>query len=279
VAKVLSVTKVPNSVRLFDGCSPRGNSCANERSEPECMDRTDVRRTATRDLVCESCGRLPHPRRGRLTLAKLVAVFPIELLLHALVTRQDLPFIATVAVLTITTTILVTWVVEPSALRLLGGWLHAPALRTHRLLSEAAALWRVWVIVDDKPDPLENLVGQLGPLGAENPEPASASPLPSGTERARYLRPRTRPGSDLVAAVHASGTTDVHIWPTTALALVDNSTKALALAARVSENPSELPLATAELLGAHVVADHVRVTHARAGGHGPHEAELRLPTP
>jgi len=43
--------------------------------------------------------------------------------------------------------------------------------------------------------------------------------------------------------------------------------------------PIELPLATAELLDGHVVADHLRVTRARAGGHGPHEAELRLPTP
>jgi hypothetical protein len=47
--------------------------------------------------------------RRRLTLAKLLAVFPIELLLNVLVTRQGLPFIATVAML------------------LSGGWFHALA--------------------------------------------------------------------------------------------------------------------------------------------------------
>ncbi len=39
----------------------------------------------TSGLACEVCGRLPHPRKLRLTLAKLTAVFPVELLLHALV--------------------------------------------------------------------------------------------------------------------------------------------------------------------------------------------------
>ena len=63
-------------------------------------------------------------RRGRLALAKLLAVFPIELLLNALVTRQGLLLITTVAMLT---TILVIWVVEPSAAWLSGGWFHALA--------------------------------------------------------------------------------------------------------------------------------------------------------
>jgi hypothetical protein len=60
-------------------------------------------------------------RRGRLTSAKLLEVFPIELLLNVLVTRQGLSFIAAVAVLT---AILVIWVVEPSAVLVSGGWLH-----------------------------------------------------------------------------------------------------------------------------------------------------------
>lgn len=243
------------------------------------MDRTDGRRTATHDLACESCGRLPHPHRGRLTLAKLAAVFPIELLLHALVIRQDLPFTITVTVLTLTTTILVIWVVEPSAMRILRGWLHAPALRTHRHLSEAAALWRVRVTLDDKPGALEKLAGQLAPLGAHILS-LHVHRLARGVrDELVVAAPEHVHAADLVAAAHAAGTTDVHTWPTTALALVDGSTKALALAARVSENPSELPLAAAELLDAHVVTDHLRVTQGRASGHGPHETELRLPTP
>ena len=243
------------------------------------MDRTDDRRTATRDLTCDCCGRLPHPHRGRLTLAKLAAVFPIELLLHALVVRQELPFAATVTVLTVSTTILVIWVVEPSAMRMLRGWLHAPALRTHRRLSEAPTLWRVRVTLDDKPGALKRLASRLAPLGADILS-LHVHPLARGVrDELVVAAPEHVHAADLVAAAHAAGATDVHTWPTTALALVDGQTKALTLAARVSENPSELPLATAELLDAHVVTDHVRVTHSRASGHGPHETELRLPTP
>ena len=244
----------------------------------EGMDRTDIRRTATRDLVCESCGRLPHPRRGRLTLAKVAAVFPIELLMHALATRQDLPIVATVALLAVTATILAIWVVEPSALRLLASWLHAPELRTHRRISEAAAVWRLRAI-DDNPGALEKLAEQLAPLGAEIMS-LHAHPHPGGVRNELVLSaPEQVQASDLVAAATAAGNVGVFAWPTTALALVDNSTKALALAARVSESPSELPLATAELLDAQVVADHLSITRRRAGGHGPHEGELRLPTP
>lgn len=243
------------------------------------MGWTDIRGTSTRDLVCDSCGRLPHPRRGRLTVAKLAAVFPIELLMHAIASRQDLPIIATVALLAIITTILVIWVVEPSALRLLRSWLHAPALRTHRRINEAAAVWRLRATFDDKPSALEKLAGQLAPLGAEIMS-LKAHPHSRGIRNELVVSaPKHVQASDLVAAAIAAGTVGVLAWPTTALALVDNSTKALALAARVSESPGELPHATAELLDAHLVADHVRVTRHQAGGHGPHEVELRIPTP
>src|SRR5699024_7733350 len=45
----------------------------------------------------------------------------------------------------------------------------------------------------------------------------------------------------------------VQVWPTTALALVDNPTRALCTALRVAEAPHELPEAVAALLGAEVV--------------------------
>lgn len=133
----------------------------------ESMDRTELRGTSSRDLVWDSCGRRPHPRRGRLTLAKLAAVFPIGLLMHAIASRQDLPIIATAALLAIITTILVIWAVEPSALRLLRSWLRAPAPGTQRRSNEAAVVWRLRATFDDKPGALEKLAGQLAPLGAE----------------------------------------------------------------------------------------------------------------
>jgi len=75
----------------------------------------------TSGLACEVCGRLPHPRKLRLTLAKLTAVFPIELLLHALVIHFHTSYALTATilaitttVLAITTTVLVIWVVESS---------------------------------------------------------------------------------------------------------------------------------------------------------------------
>lgn len=60
-------------------------------------------------LACEVCGRLPHPRKLRLTLAKLTAVLPIELLLHALVIYFHMSYALTVILLSVATTVLVIW--------------------------------------------------------------------------------------------------------------------------------------------------------------------------
>ena len=58
---------------------------------------------------------------------------------------------------------------------------------------------------------------------------------------------------DLLDAATAAGGLDTVIWPTTALALADGQTKALSLSVRVAADPSELPWAVAELLGAELV--------------------------
>ncbi|PPJ20169.1 hypothetical protein C5E44_00050 [Nocardia nova] len=76
------------------------------------------------------CGRLPHPRRVRLAVAKLTAILPVEFTLHALVLHHHLPTAVAVSVLAVTTTVLVIWLIEPSAMRLLAPWMHAPALRS-----------------------------------------------------------------------------------------------------------------------------------------------------
>src|SRR5664279_5586016 len=134
----------------------------------------------TSGLACEVCGRLPHPRKLRLTLAKLTAVFPIELLLHALVIHFHTSYPLTVTVLAITTTVLVIWVVEPSAMRLLTRWLHAPALHAREQLHEAESLWRIRVTLDDEPDSLEAITHELAAVRAIILDrPVQVYPLPN----------------------------------------------------------------------------------------------------
>lgn len=205
-------------------------------------------------LACEVCGRLPHPRRTRLALAKLAAVFPVELVLHALVIHLHPPYLLTVAVLTITTTILVIWVVEPSAMRMLGSWLHGPELRCRDRIDEAPALWRIRVRLADRPGALETLAKHLADCeaniltvhvhqleGAVLDELVVAAPAQIGEHA-------------ITAAVVRAGGGRVGVWPASVLSLIDGQTKALSIAARIVDEPDELPLAVAELLGARYLA-------------------------
>lgn len=242
------------------------------------MDST-VTGAVTTGLACEVCGRLPHPRRFRLTLAKLAAVFPVELLLHAVVVYYHLPYAVTVALLAVTTTILVIWVVEPSAMRLLRVWLHAPAHRTRGQLNEAAALWRIRVTVDDRPGALELLTHNLARLDA-NILTLRVHPLDRGSlDELVVATPEHVHAADLIDGIEAGEGMDPHVWPTSALALVDGQTKALTLAARVTANPGELPLAVAELLGAQVVTGRRGMTGTRSGAQGTDGTILRIPSP
>lgn len=86
-----------------------------------------------------------------MALAKLAAVFPVELALHALVIHLELPYLATVSILAVAATILVIWVVEPGAMRYFARWLHAPELRHRDRLDSAEQLWRIRVRLDNKP--------------------------------------------------------------------------------------------------------------------------------
>ncbi|MFI6044786.1 amino acid-binding protein [Nocardia sp. NPDC051321] len=201
-------------------------------------------------LACEVCGRLPHPRRARLTLAKLAAVFPVELALHALVVHLDPPYLVTVALLTISTTTLIIWVVEPSATRMLGAWLHGPELRSRDDVDRAPALWRIRVRVDDRPGRLEALARHLARRGA-NILNVHVHQLESGVLNELVIAAPAGITSDTLssAVVHAGGSA-VRIWPASAFALIDGQTKALGIATRVASDPDELPLAIAELLGA-----------------------------
>jgi hypothetical protein len=220
---------------------------------------------------CEACGRLPRPRRLRLTLAKLAAVFPVEVLLHLAVLRLHPSYLVAASVLAVTTTALVVWVVEPSAMRLLRRWLHPPG-RARRDAQSAPALWRIRAAVDDEAGALERLTHGLARLGA-NILGLHVHPLEHGIldEFVVATGDRVRP-DDLVAAVESGGGRDVQVWPTTALALVDGQTNALSLSARLVADPSELPHAVAELLGARLVTDRLA-----AGDSSPHL--LKIPSP
>ena len=232
----------------------------------------------TSGLACEVCGRLPHPRKLRLTLAKLTAVFPIELLLHAVVIHFHTSYALTVTILAITTTVLVIWVVEPSAMRLLTRWLHAPALYAREQLHEAESLWRIRVTLDDEPDSLEAFTHELAAVRATILD-LQVYPLPNSARDEIVVGAAEHPREeDLLRAIQRGGGVDVRVWPTTALALVDGQTKALTLAARVAVNPEELPLAVAEMLDAQVVTD-LGQTQGRSYRGAENGTTLRIPSP
>lgn len=229
-------------------------------------------------LACEVCGRLPHPHRLRLMLAKLAAVLPIELGLHALVLAVHPPYLASVLTLAMTTTALVIWVVEPSAMRLLTGWLHAPMLRTREEFHAAEALWRVRLTLRDEPGALGRVAHELTTLRASILT-LHVHLLEDGVMDEIVVGcSASLSGESLLEAVSRGGGTDVRIWATTALSLVDGQTRALNLAARVAQHPEELPGAVAELLGAELVTDRVLATRSPASTEGTRTI-LRIPSP
>lgn len=231
------------------------------------------RNTPTHDLRCEVCGLMPEPTKARLTLANVAVMLPIELLVHAAVVDTRLPYVAKVLVLAVTATILVIWVAEPSAARILRGWLHAPALRHRRKLGAAPALWRARTVLRDEPGSLQKLTRALARLDT-NILGIHVHPVPGGVLDEFVL---SAPGHlsehQLLGALHDGGGTRSHVWPTTALAMADGQTKALSLAARIADAPDELPLAVAELLRARIVPRSE--ASAQASDDGTH---IKIPT-
>ena len=203
--------------------------------------------------TCGECGHTPHPERRRLALAKLTAVFPIELALHLLVLWLHPPLLATAALLAVTTTALVIWVVEPSAMRLLARWLNAPAARAQDHLLRAESLWRVRVTLRDTPGELEAVAAAIAHLGASVLD-LSVHPLARGVrDEIIVSAPPDVTREHLVRAVSLEGAADVRVWPTTPMALVDATTRALNAAVRVALSPESLATTLAELLEAEVV--------------------------
>ncbi|MFC9334612.1 amino acid-binding protein [Arthrobacter sp. NPDC057009] len=233
------------------------------------------------ELSCEVCGQMPEPTKTRLTLANVAVMLPIELLVHALVVQTHLPYVAKVLVLTLTATVLVIWVAEPSAARILRRWLHAPALRHRRRLGTAPALWRARTVLRDEPGSLKRITRSLALLDT-NILGIHAHPIRGGVMDEFVL---SAPGGvserQLLEALADGGGRSTQVWPTTALAMADGQTKALSLAARIAAAPGELPLAVAELLSARILdpgsesARHVQASGAETNDAG---TILKIPT-
>ena len=243
---------------------------------------------APSELRCEVCGLMPEPTKARLTLANVAVMLPIELLVHAAVVETRLPYLAKVLVLALTATILVIWVAEPSAARMLRSWLHAPALRHRRKLGAAPALWRARTVLTDTPGSLRKVTRSLDRLDT-NILSIHVHPVAGGVLDEFVLSaPGDLSEGELVRALRDGGGSEPQVWPTTALAMADGQTGALSLAARIAGNPEELPLAVAELLHARIEpapdADTAMPGRGRGGKGTPREGAgsdgtvLRIPT-
>ncbi|HSO90804.1 MAG TPA: amino acid-binding protein [Arthrobacter sp.] len=223
-------------------------------------------------LACDSCGQLPHPAKARLTLANVAAMLPIELVVHAAVVHTAMPYLLKVLVLTLTATVMVIWVAEPSVRIALRGWLH-----------ESAALWRVRTLIDDDPDGQEKLAEGVSGAGAEILVCRSHHVTGGLLDELVVAAPDHLTHADLIAAAGAGGGRDVRAWPATALAVADGQTKALALALRVAEDPDELQFAVAELLDAQPVSNPSNpsgdCTGARDGAPASDGTLLKVPSP
>ena len=233
-----------------------------------------ARNSPAAELSCEVCGLMPEPTKARLTLANVAVMLPIELLVHALVVGTELPYLAKVLVLTVTATVLVIWVAEPSASRILRGWLHAPALRLRRTLGTAPALWRARTVLHDEPGSLQRVTKALARTGT-NILSIHVHPVPGGVLDEFVLAVPGGIGErELLDALLDGGGSAPQVWPTTSLAMADGQTRALSLAARIADVPDELPLAVAELLRARVLTPA-----EEAAAHAGDDAGTRLKIP
>lgn len=239
----------------------------------------DLVHDAVTGAVCQICGRHSHPPRLRLTLAKLAAVLPVEMLLHAVVVQRHLSYAATVLTLAITTTALVVWVVEPSTMRLLRTWLQAPGQRTHDRLNASLALWRIRTTVDDVPGALERLTHSLTQLRANILTMHVHAVADGSVDELVVSTPLEVEREDLRRAAQSAGGRDTDVNVTSALALVDQPTRALSLAAVVAADPEELPRAVADLLRAQVVTDRKRLEGTSDATTGPGTSTLKIPSP
>jgi len=234
---------------------------------------------AVTSATCRICGRRPHPPRLRLTLAKLGAVLPVELALHAYVINHHFSYLATLLALVLGTTMLVIWVVEPSTMRLLATWLNAPHERRGRRIDASLALWRMRVTVADEPGSLERITHGLAQVDA-NILDVRVHPLETGmlNEIVVATDLDLHPGV-LADSLDEAGGRDIEVEATSPLALVDVETRALDLAGRVAANPADVAQAVATLLDAVPVTDRERLNSHSSPAVGADVTTLRIPSP
>ena len=230
--------------------------------------------------VCSTCGRRAHPSRTRLTVAKLsarAAIVPVEVLLYVLVLHLGMSFVDRVILLSAVTTVVAIWVVEPSTMRALQSWLHAPAERLHRALSADVSVWRLRVVMDDSPRALNLLTHRLATLADANILARHKHPG-DGQTFDEFLLVASSPVEErhILAAARAADATNPTVDRTSRVALTDSTTHSLDLAREVATNPSELPRAIAALLAATIVTDQKTPT-TPAGADA--QETLRVPTP
>jgi hypothetical protein len=216
----------------------------------------------------------------RLTLAKLAAILPVELALHAIVLHYHFTYLAAVLVLTLVTTVLVIWVVEPSTMRLLRSWLHAPHDKLESRIRASLALWRVRVTVTDEPGSLERITHALARLDA-NVLTMRVHPLTSGEALDELVvsTPMDLQRLDLADSLAAAGGRDIDVETASPLALVDAETRTLELAGRVAVNPGELSQAVATMLDATLVTDRRRINGSTSATTGVGTTTLCIPSP
>ncbi len=186
-------------------------------------------------------------------MANVAVMLPIELVVHAVVVQTHLSYPLKVLILALTATALVIWVAEPSVMRFLRAWLHAPALRQRKRLDTATDLWRARVLVKDSPGALKRISHQLARRGVNILSLHIHPGAQASVDEFVLAAPAGVGEQDLVRAFTAGGSPSARVWPSTALALADGQTKALSLACRVAQDPVELRYAVAELLRAEPV--------------------------
>lgn len=88
---------------------------------------TDVHRVSGLETWFALPGRTaPAPPRWKMFAVSVVAIYALQLLLHAAVDPAGLPAPLRVLVVAVAVTALMTWFVMPRAARLLQGWLYRP---------------------------------------------------------------------------------------------------------------------------------------------------------
>lgn len=236
-------------------------------------------RATDHDLPSDPYGGRSEPSKLRLALAKLLAALPVELALNALVAYLHPPYLVTVAVLAISSTALLVWVLEPAVARGLRTWLHGPALAASRRVHGAEALWRVRATLPGQSADTDQLaqrfaeqdLGVLAVHGHTRPDET----------RDEYVlaAPQDVPAEMISRTAADAGAADIRVWPTTAMALTDDQTRALLLAARVTADRGELPMALAQLLGARCHTAPDRRSTAVPAPKPRDETRLEVPVP